>query len=425
MINIAKQIKGNVGESVRKLQEALNSVGYSVAVDGNLDAATQAAVKDFQSKVNVSGNNDGSGALRVNVSGAGTPIKYSAVVSKNPAKAEQSGTTTNKKNNTDGRPEYEKSEAVIQAEQKLEDWENRAPGEYESQYSVQIQDILESILNREEFSYNMNADPLYRQYREQYIENGKKAMMDTVGNATALTGGYTNTYAQAVGQQTYDEYLNELNSLALDLHDRAYDKYMDEGDKLISDITLLRSLDGDDYEKYLGDLQKYYSDGEYLLNKLAQMSDAEFEAFVAETEAWENDREYAFMKYQDELDRKEFEKEMIFKQAQADREYAFRQEEAKREQANADREYALAVRKADEAAARAAASAAEKKEKEEEEKEEKATEALSTPVTYKEFCSRTGVSGIMTESEFKASAAAKEKYGTYKKYLAKMYKKYA
>ncbi len=422
MINIAKHLKGNAGDSVKKLQEALNSVGYNVAVDGNLNDATQAAVKDFQSKVNISKDNNGSGALHVGVSGAGTPVKYSSVVSKNPVKQEQNSTTSKKKNNTNGRPEYEKSEAVAEAEKKLSDWENRSPDEYESQYSIQIQDILESILNREEFSYNMNADPLYRQYREQYIENGKKAMMDTVGNATALTGGYANSYAQAVGQQTYDEYLNDLNDMALDLHDRAYEKYTDEGDKLIADITLLRSLDGDDYEKYLGDLQRYYSDGEYLLNKLAQMSDADFEAFVAETEAWENDREYAFMKYQDELDRKEFEKEMIFKQTQADRDHAFRQEEAKRDQANADREYALAVRKANEAAARAAASAKEKEEKEKE--ESKKSEAVSTPATYKEFYSRTGVAGIMTESEFKSSKAAKEKYGTYKKYLEKMYKKY-
>jgi hypothetical protein len=135
------------------------------------------------------------------------------------------------------------------------------------------------------------------------MRNGKKAMQDTIGEATALTGGYANSYAETVGYEAYDEYLDELNEIALDLRDRAYATYEDEGDKLISDVTLLRSLDGDDYEKYLGVLEQYYKEGDYLLDKLAQMSDEEFEQFLQDVDAWENDRDYEMKKQQDELKR--------------------------------------------------------------------------------------------------------------------------
>ena len=39
---------------------------------------------------------------------------------------------------------------------------------YTSQYNNKIDQLLNQILNREDFSYNAESDPLYQQYREQY-----------------------------------------------------------------------------------------------------------------------------------------------------------------------------------------------------------------------------------------------------------------
>ncbi|MBO5065502.1 MAG: peptidoglycan-binding protein [Clostridia bacterium] len=397
MVNIAYSTisYGSSGADVRKLQETLNQYGYSLDVDGQFGSATRQAVMEYQK------NN---GLTADGIVGSNTWGSLNSRSGNTTAVGNNSGSSGNR--NSSSRPEYEKSDAVISAENALNDWENNKPVEYQSQYAEQIDAILNDILNREEFSYNMNADPLYQQYKEQYIQNGKKAMMDTVGQASALTGGYANSYATTAGNQAYDEYLNELNYIGLDLRDRAYEQYQDEGDKMIADITLLRGLDGDDYEKYLGELEKYYADGEYLLNKLVSMSDAEFEAFLAEVAAWENDRDFAFRQHQDELDRQEFEREM-----------AFRQAEVERAQANADREYALALQKLEQSAS----SGSSKKD----EKDEKGSSTKNVPVTYGEFCSRTGVYSILTESEFYSSKLAGEMYSTYQEYLAAMYKEYA
>ncbi len=312
-------------------------------------------------------------------------------------------TKTTKITKTTKRPTYKKSDEVKNAEKKLSKWEKNAPKDYESKYSAEIDGILNDILNREKFSYNLNADPLYEQYRELYTQNGKKAMMDTVGEASALTGGYSNSYAVTAGNQAYHEYLNNLNDVALDLRDRAYEQYGDEGDKLFEDVKLLRSLDGDDYDKYLNKLERYYKDGEYLLDRLTAMSDAEYEQFLHTVEAWENDRDFTFKEKTDALDKAEFEKEMAFKKA-----------EAEREQANADRDYQLSLQRLY-ASNSSSSSGTNKK---------KVSDTISYPETYKEFCSATGYPGIMTETEYGAHKKAKSKYGTYKSYLKAMYKIY-
>ncbi len=300
------------------------------------------------------------------------------------------------------RPVYNKSEDVKNAEKKLSEWEKNKPGEYKSKYEKEIDRLLDNVLNREDFSYDVNSDPMYQQYKELYMGNGKKAMRDTIGNASALTGGYANSYATTAGYQAYSEYLNQLNGVSLGLRDRAYEMYKDEGDKLIENISLLRELDGDDYEKYLGKLETYYKDGNYLLEKLSQMSDSEYEKFLASVEAWENDRDYNFKRAQDKLDRQEFEKELAFKKS-----------EAQRDQANKDREYKLAKSKS------SGSSNSQKTEKKE------YGENFQYPTTYGEFCFRTGYSGVMTYSEFNRSTYAKKEYGSYRGYLRKMYVKYS
>ncbi len=389
---------GSSGSDVKKLQQALNEKGYSLQVDGQFGTKTQAAVKDYQKKNGLQVD----GIVGTKTWGSLTSKSTSTKATTTAAKPQ---TTTLK---TTPRPEYEKSQAVQSAENALNQWEDNKPDQYESKYSAEIEALLSDILNREDFNYNMNADPMYQQYRQQYVENGKKAMMDTVGQATALTGGYGNSYAVTAGSEAYDEYLNALNDVALDLRDRAYLQYTDKGDKMIEDITLLRSLEGDDYTKYLGELENYYADGEYLLNKLTSMSDAEFEAFLAEVDQWESDRDYSFKKYQDDLDRQEFDEEMAFKKS-----------EAERDQANADREYALAVRKASSSGGSGGSSSSSSSTG-----NGRADSNLTTPpVTYNEFVARTGVNTILTQKEFGNSKLA-ETYYTYQDYLAAMYKKY-
>ncbi len=94
------------------------------------------------------------------------------------------------------------------------------------------QKALDAYLNREDFQYDVNADALYQRYKDQYTQLGKRAMQDTMGQAAALTGGYSSSYAQSVGQQAYNRYLQQLGDVVPELYQLAYDRYRDKGDRL-------------------------------------------------------------------------------------------------------------------------------------------------------------------------------------------------
>lgn len=403
---------GSSGDEVKKLQKALNNAGYSLDVDGEFGRKTQNAVKAYQQKNGLSVD----GIVGVNTWNS---------LSKGNVKAESNAKSTSKVNNTTQtvikaptvkkRPEYQKSENVASAEKNIADWENNKPAEYNSKYSKEIESILNGILNREKFKYNINADPLYNQYKEQYINNGKKAMMDTIANASALTGGYSNSYAVTAGNQSYNDYLDNLNNIALDLYDRAYAAYTDDEDSAINKLSVLREADKDDYNKYRDDINDYYTNGEYLLNKLSALSDSEYSAFLEQIEAYENDREYEYQKYIDALEQQQLLDELALAEQKYKDELAFKKSEAARDQKNKDRDYALSKAKA-----RASSSSSSKKSSSTNEYKT----ASIMPKTYQQFVYLTGQSGIFTEPEFNSNKSAKKEYGNYENYIKEMYYKY-
>ena len=109
-------------------------------------------------------------------------------------------------------------------------------------YDDDLWALYEKIVNREPFRYDINEDMLYRQYAQQYTDQGRLAMEDAMGRAAALTGGYGSTYAQSVGQQTYDAYLQRLNEVIPELYDRRYQAWQDEGTRLNQQYSLLGDL---------------------------------------------------------------------------------------------------------------------------------------------------------------------------------------
>ncbi|MGN0982805.1 MAG: hypothetical protein ACI4O0_07940 [Candidatus Limivicinus sp.] len=122
--------------------------------------------------------------------------------------------------------------------------------EYSSSYDQQITELYNKIVSREPFKYDPMSDSLYGQYREQYTRMGRMAMMDSMGKAAALTGGYGSSYAQKVGQQEYDEYLQKLGEVMPELYGAAYQRYKDQGEALESQYQRLTRLEGQEYDRY-------------------------------------------------------------------------------------------------------------------------------------------------------------------------------
>jgi len=125
---------------------------------------------------------------------------------------------------------------------------------YAGTFEGQLNDIFDKIQNREKFNYNVNEDPLYQSYKDQYIQGGKLAMKDTMGQAAALTGGYGNTYGQQVGQQAYNAYLQNLSAVIPQLYESAYGKYQDEGDDLKDQYAMIGQMRDTEYGRYRDDM---------------------------------------------------------------------------------------------------------------------------------------------------------------------------
>ena len=122
--------------------------------------------------------------------------------------------------------------------------------EFSSSYDEQITELYNKIVSREAFKYDPMSDSLYGQYREQYTRMGRMAMRDSMGKAAALTGGYGSSYAQKVGQQEYDEYLQKLGEVMPELYAAAYQRYKDQGEALESQYQRLTKLEREEYDRY-------------------------------------------------------------------------------------------------------------------------------------------------------------------------------
>lgn len=152
------------------------------------------------------------------------------------------------------------SGTIQSAQSTLQQQEMNRPGAYQSKWKEQLDGIMDKILNREGFNYDVNADALYQQYKDRYMQQGKLAMQDTMGQAAALTGGYGNSYAQNAGQQAYEGYLQGLNDKVPELYSMAMEKYQMEGDDLNNKANLLGNKDALDYSRYQDELNQWNTD---------------------------------------------------------------------------------------------------------------------------------------------------------------------
>lgn len=275
---------GSKGSDVTELQKLLNQNGYSLDEDGNFGPKTQAAVKDYQQKNNLSVD----GIVGTNTWGALTKASTGATTTQ-PAATQT--TATNNSGFQYG--DYQESDVVKQAQALLQQQLANKPGDYTSSWQGQLTDILQQLQNREEFSYDLNNDALYQQYANQYILQGQKAMMDTMGQAQAMTGGYGNSYAQSVGQQAYQGYIQQLNDKVPELYQLALSKYQMEGDEMKDQAALIAQMEDRDYGRYQDQLNQYYTE----LDQAYSRYDAERDYDYG---MWADGRDFGYGQYIDD-----------------------------------------------------------------------------------------------------------------------------
>ena len=264
---------GSTGSDVKDLQNALIDAGYGDIVgkaDGIFGAKTQNAVKAYQ-KANglvvdgIAGKNTLGALYSTSTTTTSTPTTNATQTTTTPAASEKPTTTVGGFTYDDFTYEdYTPSDVVNQANQMLQQHEASKPGAYTPVWQDEADAYLSQYQNRDPFSYDFNSDALYNQYKDNYIRQGQMAMMDTMGQAAAMTGGYGNSYAQSVGQQAYNQYLGQLNAVLPELYQMAQNRYDQEGQEMLAMYDLYMDKENQTYGQYQDNLDNWYRESDRL-----------------------------------------------------------------------------------------------------------------------------------------------------------------
>lgn len=223
---------------------------------------------------------------------------------------------------------YSPSDKVNRYGDILEDLEHNKPGDYQSKYDSQIDSIINSILNRPDFDPNSIYDTdMYKNYREQYMQQGNKAMRDTIGNISGMTGGYGSTYATAAGQQAYDGYLSQLGDKTMGIYDRIYQQYLNEGQELYNQLGMVNNQDSIDYGRYRDKVGDYYNDLSYYAGRYDSSYAQDFGEYQYDQDAMRWAEEYAYQKTQDALGQQNWQAQFDYQKQQDALDYALRQQQ--------------------------------------------------------------------------------------------------
>lgn len=128
--------------------------------------------------------------------------------------------------------------------------------EYKERYSQEVDNLINEILNKREFSYDLESDPYYKSMKEAAIREGRRASEDVLADVQQQTGGMS-SYAVSAASQAQNRYLSELNDNVPALIDNAYDRYINELSGDYNKLNTLLGLQESDYNRYVNDFNIY------------------------------------------------------------------------------------------------------------------------------------------------------------------------
>lgn len=114
-------------------------------------------------------------------------------------------------------------------------------------YTDQVESLFNKYMNREDFQYDVSEDQLFQQALASAMGSGKAAMQDTIGQASALTGGYGSTYATSAGNQAYNSFIEDAYNNLPEYYNMALQAYQMEGEEMLQQFNMAATLDSQEY----------------------------------------------------------------------------------------------------------------------------------------------------------------------------------
>lgn len=104
---------------------------------------------------------------------------------------------------------------------------------------VMADDVLDKLLNGDKFRYDVSADPTFQSLMAIATKNANKARADTMAHASAMTGGYGNTYALAAADRAAAAERQAALDKAPELEQAAYNRYLNDRADLKDQYSIL------------------------------------------------------------------------------------------------------------------------------------------------------------------------------------------
>lgn len=184
---------------------------------------------------------------------------------------------------------------------------------YENAFAQQQKDLLDRILNREDFSWSKETDPQWSSYKKSYLREGDRATANALARASAASGGRPSSYAVNAATQAGDYYATKLNDVIPTLYQQAYERYLDEYNMKLKDLNTVNQQEQLDYAKYLDRLGQFNTDRGFAYQNYAD----DYDRLRSQLADVQGQDQIDYARYLDEVSRQQTAQDSIRSQVDA------------------------------------------------------------------------------------------------------------
>ena len=184
---------------------------------------------------------------------------------------------------------------------------------YENAFAQQQKDLLDRILNREDFSWSKETDPQWSSYKKSYLREGDRATANALAQASAASGGRPSSYAVNAATQAGDYYAAKLNDVIPTLYQQAYERYLDEYNMKLKDLNAVNQQEQLDYAKYLDRLGQFNTDRGFAYQNYAD----DYDRLRSQLADVQRQDQIDYARYLDEVSRQQTAQDSIRSQVDA------------------------------------------------------------------------------------------------------------
>ena len=184
---------------------------------------------------------------------------------------------------------------------------------YENTFAQQQKDLLDRILNREDFSWSKETDPQWSSYKKSYLREGDRATANALAKASAASGGRPSSYAVNAATQAGDYYATKLNDVIPTLCQQAYERYLDEYNMKLKDLNAVNQQEQLDYAKYLDRLGQFNTDRGFAYQNYAD----DYDRLRSQLADVQGQDQIDYARYLDEVSRQQTAQDSIRSQVDA------------------------------------------------------------------------------------------------------------